>query len=121
MREPGTPLRELLVQRAAAGTFNGDPDRYVAEALRLAAEGRTEAKTVELADGRMISLVNRPIRGGGWVATHFDVTKRLRAEKERDCAAGSARSGGGKPTSRFPRSASGSRAGSRPSARAPPP
>ena len=82
--KPGTLLREMLVQRAAAGTFTGDPDRYVADALRLAAQGRTEAKTIELADGRMISLVNRPIRGGGWVATHFDVTNRLRAEKERD-------------------------------------
>ncbi len=50
----------------------------------LVAEGRTDAKTIELTDGRMISLVNRPISGGGWVATHFDVTKRLRAEKERD-------------------------------------
>jgi methyl-accepting chemotaxis protein len=82
--KPGTSLRDLLSRRAAAGTFTGDPDSYVAEALRLVAEGRTDAKTVELADGRMISLVNRPIRGGGWVATHFDVTKRLRAEKERD-------------------------------------
>jgi len=82
--KPGTSLRDLLSQRAAAGTFKGDPDSYVAETLRLVAAGRTDAKTVELADGRMISLVDRPIHGGGWVATHFDVTKRLRAEKERD-------------------------------------
>jgi methyl-accepting chemotaxis protein len=80
----GTPLRELLQQRAAAGTFNGDADAYVAEALRLVAEGKTDAKTVELADGRIISLANRPVRGGGWVATHFDVTKRLKTEQERD-------------------------------------
>jgi methyl-accepting chemotaxis protein len=80
----GTSLRELLVQRAAAGTFTGDPDAYVVEARRLIAEGKTDAKTVELADGRMISLVNRPIKGGGWVATHFDITNRLKAEKERD-------------------------------------
>ncbi|HEX3506362.1 MAG TPA: methyl-accepting chemotaxis protein [Xanthobacteraceae bacterium] len=80
----GTPLRELLLQRAASGTFSGDPDAYVAEALQFVAEGRTDSKIVELADGRMIALVNRPIRGGGWVATHFDVTTRLKAEKERD-------------------------------------
>jgi methyl-accepting chemotaxis protein len=82
--KPGMPLRDLLLRRVAAGTFKGDPDSYIAEALRRVAEGRTDAKTIELADGRMISLVNRPIRGGGWVATHFDVTTRLRAEKERD-------------------------------------
>ncbi|MGA7430823.1 MAG: PAS-domain containing protein, partial [Xanthobacteraceae bacterium] len=80
----GTPLRQLLVQRAASGTFTGDPDAYVAQAMRLVAAGQTESKIVELGDGRMISLVNCPIRGGGWVATHFDVTNRLRAEKERD-------------------------------------
>ena len=34
--------------------------------------------------GRVISLVNRPMRGGGWVATHYDITQRLLAEKERD-------------------------------------
>jgi len=80
----GTPLRELLRRRAATGTFSGDIDAYVAEALRRVAEGRTESKIIELADGRMIALVNRPIRGGGWVATHYDVTTRLKAEKERD-------------------------------------
>src|ERR1700722_16644013 len=30
----GTPLRDLLIERAAAGTFTGDPDAYVVEALQ---------------------------------------------------------------------------------------
>jgi methyl-accepting chemotaxis protein len=80
----GTPLRSLLVERAAAGTFSGDPDAYVAECLRQVAEGRTEIKTIENKDGRVITLVSRPIRGGGWLATHTDVTEQLSAEKERD-------------------------------------
>ncbi len=80
----GTPLRDLLAHRLAAGNFSGDPDRYVAECLRQVAEGRTETKTVELKDGRVISVVSRPMRTGGWVATHSDVTERLRAEQERD-------------------------------------
>src|ERR1700692_1794833 len=65
----GTPLRDLLAHRLAAGNFSGDPDRYVAECLRQVAEGRTETKTVELKDGRVISVVSRPMRTGGWVAT----------------------------------------------------
>src|SRR6266702_551549 len=81
---PGTPLRDLLMHRLAAGNFNGDPDHYVADCLRQAAEGRTETKTIELKDGRVIALVSRPMRGGGWVATHTDVTEQLLAEKERD-------------------------------------
>jgi methyl-accepting chemotaxis protein len=84
LARPGTPLRTLLVQRASAGTFAGDPDRYVAECLRQMNEGRTETKTNEIKDGRVISLVGRPMQGGGWLATHTDVTEQLSAEKERD-------------------------------------
>jgi len=80
----GSPLRDLLIERTAAGTFSGDPDAYVADALQQVAEGRTETKTIEMKDGRVITLVGRPIRGGGWLATHTDVTEQLLAEKERD-------------------------------------
>jgi methyl-accepting chemotaxis protein len=80
----GTPLRDLLIERAVAGTFTGDPDAYVAEALQQVAEGRTETKNAEIKDGRVITLVSRPIKGGGWLATHTDVTEQLLAEKERD-------------------------------------
>ncbi len=80
----GTPLRDLLVHRAGAGTFSGDPDCYVADCLKQVAEGRTETKTAQIKDGRVIALVSRPMRGGGWVATHTDVTDQLLAEKERD-------------------------------------
>jgi methyl-accepting chemotaxis protein len=81
---PGTPLRDLLMHRLTAGNFNGDPDRYVADILCEAAENRTETKTLELKDGRVIALVSRPMRGAGWLATHTDVTEQLAAEKERD-------------------------------------
>jgi len=80
----GTSLRDLLMHRLAAGNFSGDVDLYVANCLSQAAEGRTETKTIELKDGRVIALVSRPMRGGGWVATHNDVTDQLLTEKERD-------------------------------------
>ena len=41
----GTPLREILIRRAQAGTFAGDPDQYVADTLKRAAEGIAEEKT----------------------------------------------------------------------------
>ena len=80
----GTPLRDLLLHRTAAGTFAGDPDEYVAICLKQVAEGRTESKMIEIKDGRVIALVGRPMQGGGWLATHSDVTDQLLAEKERD-------------------------------------
>src|ERR1700719_1249222 len=79
----GTPLRKLLDCRAVAGTLRGDPDRYVADCLRQVAEGRTEPKTNHI-NGRVIMLVSRPMPGGGWVATHSDVSEQLSAETERD-------------------------------------
>ena len=81
----GTPLHDLLMHRLSAGNFSGDVDRYVADCLdKQVAEGRTETKTAELKDGRVIAVVSRPMHGGGWVATHTDVTDQLLAEKERD-------------------------------------
>jgi methyl-accepting chemotaxis protein-like sensor len=35
-------------------------------------------------NGRIVSLISRPLRGGGWVETHTDVTEQLVAERERD-------------------------------------
>ena len=80
----GVSLRELLAYCADAGTYSGAADRYVADCLRRAAEGRTETQTIELKDGRTVSLVSRPLVGGGWVETHSDVTDQLVAEKERE-------------------------------------
>ncbi|MGH7248338.1 MAG: PAS domain-containing protein, partial [Pseudomonadota bacterium] len=80
----GTPLRDLLTDRAAAGTFSSDVDRYIAELAKQVGEGRTETKTIEINDGRTIALVSRPMANGGWLATHTDVTEQLLAEKERD-------------------------------------
>ena len=80
----GTPLREILIRRARDGKFAGDPDQYVADALKQAAAGRTETKTFELADGRTITLIVRPLSDGGWVSTHTDVTQQRLAERERD-------------------------------------
>ncbi len=81
---PGTPLREILIHRAAVGHFADDPDQYVADALKQAATGLTETKIFELADGRTISLIVRPLADGGWVSTHTDITQQRLAERERD-------------------------------------
>ena len=42
-------------------------------ACARSAEGRTETKTNHI-NGRVIMLVSRPMPGGGWVATHSDVS-----------------------------------------------
>jgi diguanylate cyclase (GGDEF)-like protein/PAS domain S-box-containing protein len=79
--KPGCKLRDVLCQRKAVGTFDGDPDQYIAE---LVDHGRVETKVVQLPDGRMISVKNSPATNGGWVSTHDDVTEQRRVEQERD-------------------------------------
>ena len=34
----------------------------------------------EFADGRLICVTRQPMAGGGWVATHLDVTEQRRSE-----------------------------------------
>jgi len=80
----GMPLREMLEIRLEKGTFTGDADRYAAECLKQAREGRTEKRVIKFADGRTIALAMRPLPNGGWVTTHTDVSEQFAAEAERD-------------------------------------
>jgi PAS domain-containing protein len=79
--KPGCALRDLLHQRMQAGTFSGDPEEYIAALLERVAEGKTSYDTCKLADGRVFSIVNKPMADGGWIATHEDITERQRAEE----------------------------------------
>jgi diguanylate cyclase (GGDEF)-like protein len=51
------------------------------ESLRATIEaGETVSQFAELGDGRIIAVVSQPMAGGGWVATHEDITERRRAQ-----------------------------------------
>jgi diguanylate cyclase (GGDEF)-like protein len=78
--KPGCTLRQLVDHRKEAGSFSGDPEQYCGELLETVAKGTTSTKLVELSDGRFIHNVHRPMPGGGWVATHEDITERKRAQ-----------------------------------------
>ncbi|HET9715263.1 MAG TPA: EAL domain-containing protein [Pseudolabrys sp.] len=77
----GCMLRDLLQSRVDAGTFAGDISDYIARLTQGIADGRTFNQVVNLPDGRAVSVVNKPIEGGGWLATHEDVTERQRSEE----------------------------------------
>jgi methyl-accepting chemotaxis protein len=83
---PGCPLRELLEFRKANGTFFQDIDEYVAGAERRVSEGKVFTNIVEVR-GRVVSINNRPVPGGGWVSTHEDISDRRRQEQERNVMA----------------------------------
>ena len=81
--KPGCTLLEMLEHRRQRGTFMNDPVEYDIK-IRAAAQRREKlCVRIELADGRVVEVVNEPTPDGGWVATHDEITERVRAEKER--------------------------------------
>ncbi|MDO8399768.1 MAG: PAS-domain containing protein [Bradyrhizobium sp.] len=72
---PGTPLSRILSDYKMA---NEGTDSSVDEVAR-SAKGRAPY-TLALADGRIISITRTPMKDGGWVATHEDVTQKRRDE-----------------------------------------
>jgi diguanylate cyclase (GGDEF)-like protein/PAS domain S-box-containing protein len=80
--KPGLGIRDLLVHRKERGSFTGDVDQYHRELVAGLADTRTFSRTVQLADGRSIRIVNQAMANGGWVATHEDITERRKAELE---------------------------------------
>ena len=83
---PGTPLRKLLETRRQNGNFVSDIDTYVAAAKQSVSKGEVFGTVLEI-KGRMISISNRPMPSGGWVATHEDITERERRSQLLDRAA----------------------------------
>jgi len=79
---PGCSLEDLIAHRIAAGTFAGEPRRYIADVRASIAEGKTGRSVMELPDGRAIEVVTELIPGGGWVVTHEDITEGRRAQRE---------------------------------------
>jgi diguanylate cyclase (GGDEF)-like protein len=79
--QPGCSLRDLLFHRQQTGTFADNPDDYIVGLKSGIADGNTFAQVVNLPDGRVFSVLNKPMAGGGWLATHEDITERQRSEE----------------------------------------
>ena len=77
----GCSLKELLDHGKQAGTFSADAETRFEELLADIAQGKTASGVAKSADGRVFSIVHKPLSDGGWIATHEDVTDRQRAEE----------------------------------------
>src|SRR5215831_11933920 len=81
--KPGCGIRDLVAARVKSGTFFAiDAERYIADLFTRLQSRTPSTKTLELTDGRVISVSNQPMADGGWVVTHEDITERHRAGKE---------------------------------------
>ena len=78
--KPGCTLGELLRHRVETGHLQRDPQEYRAQLLNEMARGEPVVWIVGTADGREILITSKPMRAGGWITTHEDVTERRRAD-----------------------------------------
>ena len=79
----GMSLAQVVELRRAAGAFPlMTADQYLEWRDRVNAEDGPNRSIVELANGRVIEINNKPMPDGGWVATHDDITARIGAEAQ---------------------------------------
>jgi diguanylate cyclase (GGDEF)-like protein len=78
---PGTPFLKILQNRLDNGKFKiGDPQDYLRERIAAVEERKASVKVHHLTDGRSIAISHCPLKDGGWVATHEDITNIRRIE-----------------------------------------
>ncbi|RZN08655.1 bifunctional diguanylate cyclase/phosphodiesterase [Bradyrhizobium genosp. SA-3] len=80
----GTSHTDIIRHRIVKGILKGDSSEGAAEQFisKLAALpfDAVSSRIDEFADGRLIRVTRQPMAGGGWVATHLDVTEQRRSE-----------------------------------------
>ena len=81
--KPGSTLSDVLEKRVAKGTFSRDPQEYRKEFLTAVGLGRTIVHEVKSKGGHLLLVTNHPMKGGGWIGTHEDITERRQAEQQR--------------------------------------
>jgi diguanylate cyclase (GGDEF)-like protein len=78
---PGTSLDEVAALRFASGACpQVTREEYLAWCDEVNNGSEPRVWTASLQDGRTIRIYHQPMPGGGWVATHEDVTAHVRTE-----------------------------------------
>ncbi|RRB80681.1 diguanylate cyclase, partial [Escherichia coli] len=80
--KPGCTMQRLIAHRQETGSFDGDVDEFCNAIIRTVKLGKATRQLTEAPGGRAIEIVNKPLPGGGWVATIEDVTERTRTENK---------------------------------------
>jgi diguanylate cyclase (GGDEF)-like protein len=75
--QPGAHLRELLEHRLRTDNIEGaDRETYIARIMAIVSTKERMLREAELSDGHIVSIIHQPMDGGGWIATHEDITER---------------------------------------------
>jgi methyl-accepting chemotaxis protein len=84
----GTTHEAIIAHRVMNGLLKGEKSAGAVD-KKLGALGQLSSEQIstridELSDGHRIRVTRQPMKGGGWVATHEDITERYRLENQRD-------------------------------------
>jgi diguanylate cyclase (GGDEF)-like protein len=80
---PGITLSEIIDLRFEVGSFPAmSKEQYHAWRNSIVISDKPSDTLVELTNGRIFEIHHRPMSGGGWVATHDDITERQRLKGE---------------------------------------
>jgi diguanylate cyclase (GGDEF)-like protein len=80
--KPGCTMQRLIAHRKETGSFDGDIDEFCAAIIKTVSLGKATRQLTEAPGGRAIEIINRPLKGGGWIATIEDITERQRADEK---------------------------------------
>ena len=83
---PGTPHDAIIKHRVTNGILAGETSDNAARQkltnLNKHSGDQKSARVDQLSDGRMIEVVRQPMLGGGWLATHEDISDRAQLASE---------------------------------------
>ena len=86
LQRVGTPHEAIITHRVMNGFLTGGTSASAVDkklnALSQLPSDEPSVRIDELADGRMIRVIRQPMEGGGWVATHEDITSQKRTEMQ---------------------------------------
>lgn len=77
----GMHIKSILEHQTNIVDVTGSAEEYVAGRLGDIAAGKIYQLMHRFRDGRLITVTHKPMPGGGWVATHTDVTDQVRREE----------------------------------------
>jgi diguanylate cyclase (GGDEF)-like protein/PAS domain S-box-containing protein len=84
----GTSHSDIIADRVRNGILKGGHGtvdvQHQLTTLSALSEEQRSSRVDEHADGKLIRVTRQPLIGGGWVATHDDITEQQRAEQELD-------------------------------------
>lgn len=81
--QPGTHLEEIFKYRVSKGLMpeNERTEDYWSSRIDMLGKLTRERSFLEREQGRLISVIHKPMPDGGWVSTHQDITEQRQREE----------------------------------------